>query len=203
MKTEPSSFQPQAGAGPDVGTDDDRARPPGAANAFVVQVASLRKQVGSSRHAVREGRIPGLGAIGVSVPDAEVIACHLELSSYPAGIMVTGTVTTGWTGECRRCGGQVSGAVEAVVRERFVTQPSDADDDAYLLDSDLLDLEPLVRDAVLLELPLAPLCSPECRGLCPRCGENLNLVTCGCRPEVDPRWAPLEALRGPGDAGLT
>ncbi len=169
---------------------------------FVVPVASLRKQIGSAKHVVREGRIPGLGAIGVAVPDAEPIRCDLELSSDPAGIMVTGTVTARWNGECRRCGGEVSGEVEAAVRERFVASPDDAEDDSYPLDSDQLDLEPLVRDAVLLELPLAPLCLPECRGLCPRCGENRNLVDCGCQPEVDPRWAALEVLRGPGDGGL-
>jgi uncharacterized protein len=175
--------------------------PVGGWGAFV-PVASLRKQIGSAKHFVREGRIPSLGAIGVSVPDTEPIVCDLELSSYPAGIMVTGTVTARWNGECRRCGGEVSGVVEAAVRERFVASPDDAEDDSYPLDSDQLDLEPLVRDAVLLELPLAPLCSPDCQGLCPACGENRNVVSCGCQPEVDPRWAPLEALRGRGDGGL-
>ena len=55
--------------------------------------------------------------------------------------------------------------------------------------------EPLVRDAVLLDLPLAPLCSEECLGLCPQCGANWNEGSCGCPPVTDARWAALDRLR--------
>jgi uncharacterized protein len=55
---------------------------------------------------------------------------------------------------------------------------------------------------VLLDLPLAPLCSEECLGLCPRCGQNWNLSSCACPPEGDPRWSALDALRGPEGGGL-
>ena len=71
----------------------------------------------------------------------------------------------------------------------------DADEDAYPLVDDELDLEPLVRDAVLLELPLAPLCREDCAGLCPQCGANRNEGACGCAAPRDPRWATLDVLR--------
>ena len=82
-------------------------------------------------------------------------------------------------GECRRCGGPVAGAVVATVRERYAppTEPPRRDEDAYPLAGDELDLEPLARDAVLLDLPLAPLCSEACLGLCPQCGTNWNDAT--------------------------
>ena len=70
-----------------------------------------------------------------------------------------------------------------------------ADEDTYLLAGDELDLEPLARDAVLLDLPLAPLCSEECLGLCPQCGTNWNDGPCDCPGVVDPRWSALDALR--------
>jgi uncharacterized protein len=80
------------------------------------------------------------------------------------------------------------------VRELFETTPDE--EDIYLLKGDQIDLEPLVRDAVLLELPQAPLCTEGCRGLCPTCGTNLNEGTCPCETEVrDPRWAALDELR--------
>jgi uncharacterized protein len=60
-------------------------------------------------------------------------------------------------------------------------------------------LRPLVRDALLLELPLAPLCRPDCRGLCARCGADLNAGPCSCVADRDPRWGALDALRGAGD----
>ena len=174
-----------------------RARP------FVVQVAALRKVAGTTRHEVRQGTIPGLAAVGVVVPDDAPVVVDLELTSYPGGISAVGTVASTWTGECRRCGGPVSGPVTASVRERYApVGGTDEDEDAYPLTGDELDLEPLARDAVLLELPLAPLCAPDCRGLCPQCGTNWNVATCDCQPAGDPRWSALDALRDPGGGSI-
>ena len=163
---------------------------------FLVQVAALRKQNGATRVEHREGLIPGLGAVSVVVPDDEPVVLEVTLASYPGGITADGTVTAGWRGECRRCGGPVSGRVDARVKERFApTGGTHRDEEAYPLSGDELDLEPLARDAVLLELPLAPLCAEDCAGLCPTCGANRNTETCDCSPAVDPRWAALDALR--------
>jgi uncharacterized protein len=185
-------------------TDQVRAAArPRTARPFVVRVATLRRQMGASRQERREGLIEGLGAVAVVVPEGEMVGVDLTLSSYPGGIMATGTVTARWQGECRRCGGPVDGTVVAAVRERFVpAAASELDDDAYPLSGDELDLEPLARDAVLLDLPLAPLCSEECLGLCPCCGENWNLAPCACPPDGDPRWSALDVLSGPEGDGL-
>ncbi len=84
------------------------------------------------------------------------------------------------------------------MRERFVPEDSaDEDEDAYPMADEVIDLEPLLRDAVLLELPLAPLCAETCLGLCPQCGTNWNESPCDCRPAADPRWAPLDELLDP------
>ena len=163
---------------------------------FLVQVAALRKQNGATRVEHREGLIPGMGAVSVVVPDDEPVVLDVTLASYPGGITADGTVTATWRGECRRCGGPVSGRVDARVKERFApTGGTHRDEEAYPLAGDELDLEPLARDAVLLELPLAPLCAEDCAGLCPTCGANRNTETCDCAPAVDPRWAALDALR--------
>jgi uncharacterized protein len=69
--------------------------------------------------------------------------------------------------------------------------------DLGVQDSDRIELDEYFREAILLALPLKPLCQGSCRGLCPSCGEDLNRGTCGCSPEpVDPRWAKLDSLRG-------
>ncbi len=163
---------------------------------FNVQVAALRKQAGTTKEEHREGLIPGLGAVSVVVPDDEPVVLDLTLSSYPGGITATGVVSATWSGECRRCGGPVSGIVAAEVRERYAPAGgADRDEEAYPLVGDELDLEPLARDAVLLELPLAPLCTEDCLGLCPTCGANRNTEPCECAPATDPRWAGLDALR--------
>lgn len=175
---------------------------------FKVHAAALRKVAGTVRHEERRGVIDDLATVSVVVPEGAEVDARVTLSSYPGGVMATGRVSAPWQGECRRCGGVVSGAVEAEVRERYVIEGAGSepgfgdaeDDDAYVLADDILDLEPLARDAVLLELPLAPLCQEDCRGLCPRCGANLNLDTCSCAPPADPRWSALDALRD-GEGG--
>jgi DUF177 domain-containing protein len=171
-------------------------RPTHPKHPFRVPVAALRRELGSAERIERSGVIDGLAAVSVVVPEGAPVTVDVVLSSYPDGLMVAGTVEAPWRGECRRCGGAVEGTVAASVRERFVPEGrTGGDEEAYLFSDDLVDLEPMARDAVLLELPLAPLCSEDCRGLCPQCGTNWNLSGCDCTRPVDPRWSALDRLR--------
>ena len=119
----------------------------------------------------------------------------LMLEALPGPALVaSGTVSAEWTGECRRCLGPAAGTVRIDVRELFDRVADD--EETYPLTGDEIDVGPLVRDAVLLELPLAPLCREACAGLCPVCGANRNDVDCGHEPDDrDPRWAALDQLK--------
>ncbi|HWD72964.1 MAG TPA: DUF177 domain-containing protein [Actinomycetota bacterium] len=162
---------------------------------FVVNVATLRRQPGASRRERREGPIPELTVTGSSVPEGARVVVEVLLESVHGGILATGSVMAPWVGECRRCLAVARGELRSTVRELF--EPSGDPEQTYPLRGDQLDLEPLARDAVLLELPQVPLCTEGCLGLCPVCGINRNEASCSCRTEsVDPRWAPLDALRG-------
>lgn len=104
--------------------------------------------------------------------------------------------------ECRRCLGDVTVGVDEEVH--FLVAPegdpaADDDPDVFLYDQSApeLDLRPAVRESWLLEVPGFVECSADCRGLCPRCGANLNQGGCDCAPEAaDPRWDALRAVRG-------
>ena len=173
------------------------ARPARPKHPFWVPVAALRRDLGSAEPIERAGPIEGLAAVSVSVPEGTPVTVAVVLSSYPGGIMAAGTVEAPWRGECRRCGGEIEGQVLASVRERFVREGhTGGDEEAYLFSDETVDLEPMARDAILLELPLAPLCSEECLGLCPECGTNWNLSGCDCVRQIDPRWSALDQLRG-------
>jgi uncharacterized protein len=166
-------------------------------NPWLVPVTSLRRNLGAQREEHRSGALPGLTVAGTSVPADGEVALDVVLSSVSGGVEVTGTVHAPWRGECRRCLVPVTGSLTTAVRELY-RPPVDGepDEDTYALGHDHLDLEPLARDAVLLDLPLAPLCRPDCAGLCPVCGADRNAEPCGCATEaVDPRWAALEVLR--------
>lgn len=172
---------------------------------FVVHVARLRRVLGTRWHEVRTGPVDPEGVIVArspadsSVPEGADAICEATLESFAGGVMVTGTVAAPWRGMCRRCAASVEGVLRIPVRERF-TEPAAAygdpdDDEAYPIVNDELDLRPMVRDAVVLELPLAPLCRDDCRGLCPHCGCDRNEESCDCAAPHDPRWANLDVLR--------
>lgn len=111
-----------------------------------------------------------------------------------------GSLRTRVTGECRRCLAAVSLVVTAEIGALFTKHPDAlADPDSYPLppDATLVDLAPAVREELLLAVPQYLQCRDDCRGLCPRCGHDLNAGPCGCAPTaVDPRWQALAALRG-------
>jgi uncharacterized protein len=127
------------------------------------------------------------------VPDGAAVDLALTLEAVEGGIVAAGTVAAPWVGECRRCLGPVVGNIEARVEELFVPEPEEGE--AYPILRDHIDLEPLAREAIVLALPLVPLCRPDCKGLCPECGADLNSGPCGCAVvSSDPRWAALDAL---------
>jgi uncharacterized protein len=99
---------------------------------------------------------------------------------------------------CRRCLRPVTVPVEADVGALF-SRDADAleDPDAYALapEARVIDLRPAIREELILAAPRYVVCREDCRGLCPRCGQDLNVGPCGCAPEADPRWSALASLR--------
>ena len=176
---------------------------------LVVGVTDIRRQPGTRRHVQREVVVPGLGISSARVPDGAEIGIDLQLEALSNGLVATGTLTVPWEGECRRCLRAVRSETVAEIREVF--EPRPVEGETYPLADDTVDLEPMVRDAVLLTLPLAPLCSTDCMGpapdVFPAMVEGDDPVDDGNRkasePPADPRWAGLDALRfdSPGDDG--
>ena len=136
-------------------------------------------------------------AEAVGVEDARVageVAVALTATSSVDGIVVHGTVSTPWHGQCRRCLRDVDGVAVGEVHEVYQVDPRL--EDAVAIVGDQIDLAPVVREYVLLELPEAPLCRDDCAGICPQCGADRNESPCDCDNSVtDLRWSALEALR--------
>ena len=115
------------------------------------------------------------------------------------GVLVTGTAQAALAGECARCLEPISDEVEVRFQELFVYDDKDVDPDEELevstLQDDLVDLEPLLRDAVVLALPFQPLCTDDCPGLCPECGARLaDDPDHAHDAAIDPRWAALAEI---------
>lgn len=156
-------------------------------------VADLLHRPGSRRTLRIETPVAGLSVAGSAVPEDEPVVVDVLLERVAEGIVVRGVVDAPWRAGCSRCLQPVTGSVHAEVRELFEPEPLEGE--TYPLEHDHVDLALPVRDAVLLELPVAPLCRDDCAGLCPSCGADRNTDPCTCALDTaDPRWAALSQL---------
>jgi uncharacterized protein len=165
---------------------------------FVVNVADLVHKPGARRRERLSGRLAGLRVGAAQVPADRDIDVDTRLEWVTDGLLASGAISAPWRAECQRCLGPAEGGIDFEFRELFEREPRDGE--SYRLGQDTIDMEPLVREQVLLELPLVPLCAQDCPGLCVTCGADLNLGACGCSSvEIDPRWAALEGFGPTGD----
>ena len=159
-----------------------------------IDVRDLLEQPGSSRTVHVDEPVPGLRTELADVPDDAPIEGDLMLESVSEGIYVSGRVQGRFAMRCARCLKEFTRGFDLEMAELVPREASPEDD--YALASDLtLDPEPMVRDAVVLEMPFSPLCRPDCLGLCEICGGDRNLGECPGHEASDPRWAGLDALR--------
>jgi len=170
---------------------------------LVLDTRELGRRPGSQRQVTRTVPAPAeLGIEVLRVPEGSEVEIDLRLEAVMEGVLVTGTATAGLEGECVRCLEPISDDVEVTFQELYVYDdqghvPTDEaeDDGVSRLVDDLVDLEPLLRDAVVLALPFQPLCEDDCPGLCPECGARLaDDPDHAHEAAIDPRWAGLAAL---------
>jgi uncharacterized protein len=161
---------------------------------LAVSVADLLPHPGQTKRVQRDSVLDDLAVSGSRVPEGAPVRLDLELQAVNDGIVVVGDVRADWEGECRRCLQPAGGEVVAHVQEIYERDPVEGE--TRRLGDGIVDLTELARDAVLLELPLAPLCTDDCAGICPSCGIDRNQGDCDCQAEeTDPRWAALSDLR--------
>ena len=162
-----------------------------------IGVMEIRRRPGTQRDVHVAASLPGLQITGAQVPDDEDLLVDATLESIEGeAVTVSGTVTVPWTAECRRCLEEIRGVASVPLSEVFEVHPVDGE--TYPIEGDEVDLEPVVRDAALLHLPLAPLCRPDCAGPAPdEFPTTVEDEDAGddAEPARDPRWAVLDELR--------
>lgn len=134
---------------------------------------------------------------GVSYPVSEAVIAEGTVRNTAGVLVMKGTVRTRIHGVCDRCAGEFQRDVSFPIDAVLVTELSseeDEDENIFPLVGDSADLEEIVRTVFVLNLDSKLLCWEDCKGICPRCGKNLNLGKCDCRKEPDPRLAALAQL---------
>ncbi|MER8187457.1 DUF177 domain-containing protein [Kitasatospora sp. NPDC094015] len=188
---------------------------------LVFDTHELGRRPGSLRRVSRTLTAPeGLGIEDViGVPETSEIILELRMESVVEGVLVTGTAEARVEGECVRCLEPVDDDLEVDFQELYYYPESDdrgrgraagadedldedSEDETYRLEGDYFDLQPVLRDAVVLALPLQPVCQDDCLGLCVECGARLSDDPSHHHDAADPRWAALQGLSAaPGDEG--
>jgi uncharacterized protein len=175
---------------------------------FVLDTRELGRRPGTMKPVVRTVLAPdGLGTPMLRVPTGGPVELDLRLESVHEGVLVSGTASADLVGECSRCLDEVHDHISVELRELFyypdrATEIDEEDEDVLAVVDDHIDLAPVVRDALVLDLPLSPLCDPDCSGLCVDCGVRLDDVDPDHSHDgADPRWAALSALTEAGSAG--
>lgn len=159
---------------------------------LVFDIRELGRRAGSMMIAARTVPAPPDMGSGVArVAAGSPMDVDVRFESVIEGVLASGTARAQVNGECARCLDPVAWPETVSFSELYVYELGQ-DEELPLLAGDLLDLEPVVRDAVVLALPLAPLCDPACPGLCVVCGEKLT--TEHAHEMIDPRWAGLAGL---------
>ena len=174
---------------------------------LVFDIRTLGRQPGSARSENRIVPAPADLRVALArVPVGADIKLSVKLEAVMEGVLVTAEVAAPVTGECARCLEPLTTSVDVTFQELYESgdgrSDRDDDEDRRFLDADLLNLEPEFRDAVVLALPLAPLCRSDCEGLCPDCGIKLAEagLAHGHGEVLDPRWASLRQLNIPDSA---
>jgi uncharacterized protein len=135
--------------------------------------------------------------------DAEIIG---KLEVLETKVNLSGKIKTELETECSRCLSPINSTLDFSFKVGFVTEDvyqneletelDDEDLELSIYDGEKIDLNELAQEQILLNLPTQVLCKNDCKGLCPKCGVNLNEKTCDCQTkEIDPRWANLKNLR--------
>ncbi|MEU6029210.1 DUF177 domain-containing protein [Streptomyces tauricus] len=181
-------------------------------NPLVFDTHELGRRPGALQRLTREIDAPkDLGLQGViGVPEGATVKLDLRLESVMEGVLVTGTAHALAKGECVRCLEPVEQQLETDFQEMFSypdaddrgrvkAEPADDaedDEDTLFIEDGLFDLEPVLRDAVVLALPMQPVCQDDCPGLCSQCGARLADDPDHHHDAVDIRWAALQGLAG-------
>lgn len=165
-------------------------------SSLVLEIHELARRAGTMKEIHRVAEAPAdLGIDMIAVPQGSDITLDLRLESVVEGVLVTGTADVTLTGECARCLVKFSAEETYDLQELYFYPEKDAEEDASRIEDEMINLDPALRDAVVLELPFTPLCRDDCLGLCPECGFVLNDDPDHSHgEEIDPRWGKLSEL---------
>lgn len=168
-----------------------------------IDVSNLAGKPGSTRKLASSGPVEGFRSGLGWIEDGDSIRIDLLLQSAGDGIEVTGDAWGRLHLSCSRCLIEYEQDFKLSLDEKFFFEPDVAEEnEGYLVRDQVIDLEPMLRDVIVLDIPIRPVHAEDCKGLCPECGADLNVSDCRhAEHAIDARWAPLQSLMASQSAG--
>ncbi len=170
---------------------------PKAQSPFRVNLHELPRRAGEMRpYRLQFELEEAIGTPMLAIKKGESILIEFKAESVSDGVLISGRVKSEAKGECGRCLDELKREVDEEFRELFLYESrkseDDEEDELFALDGDIADIETAIRDAVVLTMPINPLCKADCKGLCSECGERWEkLAPDHSHEKIDPRWSGL------------
>ncbi len=165
---------------------------------FKVNLHELPRRAGEMKNYHLEFAAPEpIGTPMLAIKSGELLVIDFKAEAVSDGVLISGRIVSSAEGECGRCLDELKEDVDQEFRELFLYESrksdnEEDDDELFAMDGDIADIEIPIRDAVVLAMPLNPLCRPDCLGLCSECGERMEkLGPDHTHEKVDPRWSGL------------
>jgi len=161
-----------------------------------IEIADLVMRPGATMQIMSSQAIPGLRAALGGVEDHDPVDVTLSACNLVEGVEVTGEISGTLKLSCSRCLVDFEKEFASQVKETFWFEAGRASEgEGYEIQGTVIDLEPMLRDVIVLSIPVHPVHAEDCKGLCPRCGADRNVEDCGHEVKpADERWAPLEGF---------
>ena len=164
---------------------------------FKVNLHELPRRAGEMKSYHLQFAVPEpIGIPMLAIKAGQEIEIDFKAEAVSDGVLISGEITSEAVGECGRCLDELTQEIDQEFRELFLYESrkseEEDDDELFVMDGDIADIEVPIRDAVVLAMPLNPLCKADCKGLCSECGERMEkLGPEHSHEKVDPRWSGL------------
>jgi len=164
---------------------------------FRVNLHELPRRAGEMRTYQLQFQLEeAIGTAMLAIRKGEGIEIEFKAEAVSDGVLISGNVKSSAKGECGRCLDEINWKVDEEFRELFLYESRKVDDEEedelFAMDGDIAEIETAIRDAVVLTMPINPLCKEDCKGLCSECGERWeNLAPDHTHEKTDPRWSGL------------
>lgn len=162
-----------------------------------IDISEIMKKDGASLEVSFNGEIQELDRDESGFLFRDPVSFHGQLTNSEGVLKLDGKLNATYTVKCYRCLKEVAGSIDLPIREDFMTseKQEESNADVYTYEGKFIELDGVLRDNMVLNLPMKTVCSEACRGLCPKCGVDLNQGSCGCREDdINPRMTKLEGF---------